>query len=39
MTVLSTFLKSSSNFLFNHLKKRFKIWYSQEKKRCQSFNC
>jgi len=27
--VLSTFLKSSLNFLLNNLKKHYKIWYSQ----------
>jgi len=39
MTVLSTFLKSSLSFLFNNLKKHYKIWYSQEKTRCQSLTC
>jgi len=29
ITVLSTFLKSSSNFLSNNLKKHYKMWYSQ----------
>jgi len=29
MTVLSTFLESSLNFLSNNLKKHYKIWYSQ----------
>jgi len=38
MTVLSTFLKSSLNFLLNDLKKHYKIWYSQGEKRCQSLN-
>jgi len=31
MTVLSTFLKSSLNFLFNNMKKHYKIWYSPVK--------
>jgi len=39
MTVLSTFLESSSNFLSNNLEKHYKIWYSQEKKWFESFNC
>jgi len=38
MTVLTTFLNSSLNFLSNNLKKHFKIWYSQREKRCQSLN-
>jgi len=29
ITRLSRFLESSLNFLFNNLKKHFKIWYSQ----------
>jgi len=37
MTVLTTFLESSLNFLSNNLKKHYKIWYSQGKKRCQGF--
>jgi len=32
MTVLSTFLESSFNFLSNNLKKLLKIWYSQGEK-------
>jgi len=32
MSVLSTFLKSSFNFLFNNLKTQYKIWYSQGEK-------
>jgi len=39
MTVLSTFLESSLNFLSNNLKKHYKIWYSQGEKRCQNLNC
>jgi len=39
MTVLSTFLESSLNFLFDNLKKHYQIWYSQRKKRCQNLNC
>jgi len=39
ITVLSTFLKSSLNFLSNNLKIHFKIWYSQEEKRGQNSNC
>jgi len=38
ITVLSTFLKSSLNFLFNNVKKHYKIWYSQGEKKCKSFN-
>jgi len=38
MTVLNTFLESSLNFLFNNLKKHYKICYSQGEKRCQSLN-
>jgi len=38
MTVLSTFLESSLNFLFNNLKKHCKIWYSQGEKQCHSLN-
>jgi len=29
ITDLATFLESSLNFLFNNLKKHYKIWYSQ----------
>jgi len=32
MTVLSTFLESSLNFLSNDLKKHYQIWYSQAEK-------
>jgi len=39
ITVLITFLKSSLNFLFNNLKKYYKIWYSQGEKRCQNLIC
>jgi len=39
MTVLTTFLKSSLNFLNNNNEKRYKIWYSQVEKWCQSLNC
>jgi len=39
MTNLNTFLESSFYFLFNNLKKQYKIWYSQGKKRCQNLNC
>jgi len=39
MTVLSTFLESSLNFLSNNLKKHYKIWYSRGEKWCQSLNC
>jgi len=39
MIVLSTFLESSLNFLFNNLKKHYKIWYSQGEKQCQILNC
>jgi len=39
MTVLSTFLVSSLNFLSNNLKPYFKIWYRQGEKRCQNLNC
>jgi len=38
MTVLSTFLESSLNFLSNNMKNYHKIWYSQEEKRCQNLN-
>jgi len=38
MTVLSTFLAFSLNFLYNNLKKHYKIWYSQREKLCQSLN-
>jgi len=34
MTVLSTFLETSLNVLYNNLKKPYKIWYSQGAKRC-----
>jgi len=39
MTVLSTFLESSLNFLSNDLQKHYKSWYSQVEKRSQSLNC
>jgi len=39
MTVLSTFLKPSLIFLFNSLKKHWKLWYSPVEKRRQRFNC
>jgi len=39
MTVLSTVLESSLNFLSNNLKKHYKIWYSGREKRCHSLNC
>jgi len=39
MTVLSTFLESPLNFLYNDIKKSYKIWYSQGEKRYQSLNC
>jgi len=39
MTVLSTFLESSLNFLSNNWKKHYKIWYSQGKMQYQSLNC
>jgi len=39
MTVLSTFLEFSLNFLSNNFKKDYKIWYSQGEKRCQNLNC
>jgi len=39
MTVLSTFFKSSLNFLYNNLKKHYKICYNQGEKRCQNLNC
>jgi len=39
MTILGAFLESSLNLLPNNLKKHYKIWYSQGKKRCQSLNC
>jgi len=38
MTVLSTFLESSLNFLSNDIKNHQEIKYSQIKKRCQSTN-
>jgi len=38
MTVLSTFLEFSLNFLSNDMKKYYKIGYSQREKRCQSLN-
>jgi len=39
MTVLTRFLESSLNFLFNNLKNPNKIRYSHIEKRCQSLNC
>jgi len=39
MSVLSTFLESSINFLSNNMKKHYKICYSQKEKRCQNLNC
>jgi len=39
MTVLSTILESSLNFLPNNLKKHYKIRNSQREKRCPSLNC
>jgi len=39
ITVLSTFLESSLNFLFNNLEKHFKIWYSQGEKRSENLIC
>jgi len=39
MTVFSTFLESSLNFLSNNLKNHYKIWYSQGEKQCQCLNC
>jgi len=39
ITVLSTFLESSLNFLSNILIKHYKIWYSQGEKQCQNLNC
>jgi len=39
MTVLSTFLESSLNFLSTNLKNHFKIWYSQGEKRCLNLIC
>jgi len=39
MTVLSTFLESSLNFLLDNLKKYYKIWYSQGEKQCPNLNC
>jgi len=38
MTVLSTFLETSLNFLSNDTKKHFKIRYSQREKRYQNLN-
>jgi len=38
MTVISTFLESSLNFLSNNLKKHYKIQYSQGEKRYQIWN-
>jgi len=35
ITIVSTFLESSLNFLSNNIKKHYKIWYSQREKRCQ----
>jgi len=37
MTILSTFLVSSLNFLSNDTKKNLKTWYSQEKKVSSKF--
>jgi len=37
-TGLSTILEPLLNFLSNNLKKHYKIWYSQGKKRCQNLN-
>jgi len=34
LTVSSTFLESSLNFLSNNLKNHYKIWYSQGEKWC-----
>jgi len=39
MTVLSTYFKSSLNFLSNNLEKHYKIWYSQGETRRQNLNC
>jgi len=39
ITVLNTFLESSLNFLSNHLKKHYNIWYSQAENWCQNCNC
>jgi len=39
MTVLTTFLEFSLNFLSNNLKKSYKIWYIQAEKRCENLNC
>jgi len=39
ITVLSTFLESSLNFLSNNLKKHRKNWYSQGENQYQSLNC
>jgi len=39
MIVLSTFLKSSLNFLFNNVKNTTKFGAVREKKRCQNLNC
>jgi len=39
MIILSTFLEFPINFLINNLKKHYKIWYGQRKKRRQSLNC
>jgi len=39
MTVLSTFLESSLNFLSNNIEKHYKIWYSQGENWCQNLNC
>jgi len=38
LTVLSTFLEFSLNFLSNNLKKHYNIWNSQGEKRCQNLN-
>jgi len=39
MTVLSTFLECSLNFLSNNVKKHYKSWYGYEGKWYQSLNC
>jgi len=39
ITVLTTFLESSLNFLSNNPEKHYKIWYRREEKRYQSLNC
>jgi len=37
MSVLSTFLESSLNFLSNNLEKHYKIWYIQREKLVSKF--